>query len=90
MVKKLGIIEFMGEYSAKTKEEITITAITVYYNFWLRFNNIFQLGGAMFSKVGPLDARAPNSVQMENVTTKNAGGRKDLDAPASSNTATIR
>lgn len=89
MVKKLGIIEFMGEYSAKTKEEITITAITVYYNFWLRFNNIFQLGGAMFSKVGPLDANDPNGVQMENVSTKSADGRTNMDTPASSNTATI-
>lgn len=90
MVKKLGLIEFMGDYNEKTKEEITITAITVYYNFWLRMNNIFQLGGAMFSKTGPLDANDPAGVQMQNVPANGSDGHADLDAAASSKTATIR
>ena len=56
--KKLGLVEFMGNYSAKTKEEICITGFTVYYNTLLRMNNLLQFFGAMGAKTGPLNANA--------------------------------
>lgn len=57
-VTKIGLIEFMGNYSDKTKEEIVITGVTVYYNMLSRMNSLLQVGGAIFAKTGPLDAHS--------------------------------
>ena len=59
-VSKLGFLEFMGDYSAETKEEICITACSVYYNTLLRMNSVFRFFGAIVAKTGPIqqDARA--------------------------------
>lgn len=54
--KKVGLIEFMGDFNQLAKEEICITGFTVYINFLQRANNIFQLFGAIGAKTGPLDA----------------------------------
>lgn len=69
--KKLGLIEFQGDYSQRTKEEILITGFTVYYNFLLRANNVFQLFGAIGAKTGPLDANQ-DAVQMQSVSAQKA------------------
>ena len=53
-ISKLGFLEFMGDYSAETKEEICITACTVYYNTLVRMNNVFQFFGAFGAKTGPI------------------------------------
>lgn len=67
-VKKLGLIEFMGDYPAKTKEEICITGFSVYYNMLLRINNVFQFFGAIGAKTGPIDTNtSATGVQLENV-----------------------
>ena len=60
-VRKLGFLEFMGDYSAETKEEICITGCSVYYNTLIRMNNIFQIAGAIGGKVGPIDQTATGS-----------------------------
>lgn len=57
----------MGNYSDKTKEEIVITGVTVYYNMLSRMNNILQFGGAIFAKTGPLDAHSAE-VPMQSVS----------------------
>lgn len=67
-VTKLGFLEFMGDYSAETKEEILITGCSVYYNTLLRMNNVFQVFGAVGGKVGPIQtATSPTSGQLEDV-----------------------
>ena len=67
-VSKLGFLEFMGDYSAETKEEICITGCSVYYNTLLRMNNVFQVFGAVGRKVGPIQtATSPTSGQLEDV-----------------------
>jgi hypothetical protein len=65
-VSKLGFLEFMGDYSAETKEEICITGCSVYYNTLLRMNNVFQFFGAIGAKTGPIktDTNAAD-VQLE-------------------------
>lgn len=69
--KKLGLVEFMGNYSAKAKEEICITGFTVYYNTLLRMNNLFQFFGAMGAKTGPLDPNASGTeIPLQSKTSK--------------------
>lgn len=81
----------MADYSDRTKEEITITGITVYYNMISRVNNPFQLGGALFAKTGPLDANAAD-VQMQNVSAQklDANANVKADQPTPSDAAVIR
>ena len=65
--KKVGLIEFMGDYSQLAKEEICITGMTIYLNWLQRINNIFQVFGAIGAKTGPLDANNGADVhQMQN------------------------
>ena len=81
----------MADYSDRTKEEITITGITVYYNMISRVNNPFQLGGALFAKTGPLDANAAD-VRMQNVSAQkiDAQANAAADQPASNDAAVVR
>jgi hypothetical protein len=76
-VSKLGFLEFMGDYSAETKEEICITGISVYYNTLLRMNNVFQFFGALGAKTGPIQTDASaTDVQLESDPARKA----DMDA----------
>jgi hypothetical protein len=75
-VTKLGLLEFMGDYSAETKEEICITGFSVYYNWLLRMNNVFQVFGAIGAKTGPIETDMNNTnVQMENVSAQKSDVR---------------
>jgi hypothetical protein len=75
-VSKLGFLEFMGDYSAETKEEICITGCSVYYNTLLRMNNLFQFFGALGAKTGPIQTDAGvKDVQLDS----NPVHRADLD-----------
>lgn len=68
-VKKLGLIEFMHDYPARTKEEICITGSSIYYNLLLRMNNVFQLFGAIGAKTGPIETNShPEGVHLESVS----------------------
>jgi hypothetical protein len=70
-VTKLGLLEFIGDYSAKTKEEICITGFSVYYNWLLRMNNVFQVFGAIGAKTGPIETDTNNAnVQAEKVSAQ--------------------
>lgn len=70
----------MDNYPARAKEEICITGFTVYYNWLLRMNNVFQVFGAMGAKIGPLDPHAGGAnIQMQNNPSK----QPDEDAHAS-------
>jgi hypothetical protein len=70
-VTKLGLLEFMGDFSAETKEEICITGFSVYYNWLLRMNNVFQVFGAIGAKTGPIETNANNAnIQVENVSAQ--------------------
>lgn len=90
--KKLGLLEFQGDYSQRTKEEILITGFTVYYNFLLRANNVFQLFGAIGAKTGPLDANQDDAVQMQSVSAQKAEPKPyaDPDPVKASEDTTIR
>lgn len=72
-VSKLGFLEFMGDYSEETKEEICITGCSVYYNTLLRMNNVFQVFGAIGAKTGPIktDTNATD-VQLESHPAQNS------------------
>jgi hypothetical protein len=67
--KRIGIIEFMGDFSQLAKEEICITGCTVFLNFLQRVNNVFQLFGAIGAKTGPLDANSPD-IQMQSAPSQ--------------------
>jgi len=66
-IRKLGFLEFMGEYSAETKEEICITGFSVYYNTLLRMNNFFQLAGAIGGKVGPIETETDSTTTTKDI-----------------------
>lgn len=88
--KKLGLIEFQGNYSQRAKEEILITGFTVYYNMLLRVNNVFQLFGAMGAKTGPLDANSADSVPMQNVSAQKPEPHTDPEPVKLSNDTIVR
>lgn len=78
--KKLGLVEFMGNYPARTKEEICITGFTVYYNTLLRMNNLFQFFGAMGAKTGPLDPNGSGAeIPLQNSPAKQPGANAQAD-----------
>lgn len=76
-VKKLGFLEFMGDYSAETKEEICITGCSVYYNTLLRMNNVFQFFGAIGAKTGPIETDTNDTdTQLESIPVQ----KSNMDA----------
>jgi hypothetical protein len=48
----------MGDYPARTKQEICITGFSVYCNWAIRMNNPFQIIGAIGGKTGPVETKA--------------------------------
>ena len=56
-MKKLGTIEFMGPKAgdAAARDEIVVTALTLFYCMMLRTNNILSFFGAVFARPGPLE-----------------------------------
>jgi len=87
--KKLGLIEFMGDYNQLAKEEICITGTTIYLNWLQRMNNIFQVFGAIGAKTGPLDANNGTDVQMQNSPAQSTNANAEIPT-SSTRDATIR
>ena len=63
-VKKVGTIEFMGPKAgdAAARDEIVVTALTLFYCMMLRTNNILSFFGAVFARPGPLENDAAATV----------------------------
>jgi hypothetical protein len=80
-VSKLGFLEFMGDYSAETKEEICITACSVYYNTLLRMNNVFQFFGAIGAKTGPIQTNDAGATDVQ-LKSNPAHKAADMDTAA--------
>lgn len=63
--KKIGIIEFLGEKTAKSealREEIVVTGLTLFYCMTLRSTNFLSFFGAIFSRPGHDKAVAAKNV----------------------------
>ncbi|KAF4442444.1 hypothetical protein F53441_11730 [Fusarium austroafricanum] len=59
-LNKVGTVEFLGpkSHSVAAREEILIVGMTLFYQMMLRATNFLHLGGAIFSRPGPLDKEA--------------------------------
>lgn len=71
-VKKMGKIEFLGPKatSAAARDEIVVTALTLYFCMLLRTNSILSFFGAIVARPGPLDKDKASGSQQEIVGDK--------------------
>ena len=85
-VKKVGTIEFMGPKAgdAAARDEIVVTALTLFYCMMLRTNNILSFFGAVFARPGPLEndaaaAAAESSQELSGELDKEVGIGAEAD-----------
>lgn len=77
--EKLGKIEFLGPKatSAAVRDEIVVTALTLFYCTAHRSSSILNFFGAMFARPGPLGKDGPAETHLEGGRSNNQGDSLD-------------
>lgn len=80
-IKKIGVIEFLGEKAGdrKAREEIVVVGLTLFYCMILRSNNVLGIFGACFAKLGTgNEEKVGEGARDDSVGEDHAAVQKDL------------